>query len=189
MTRRFSTIITIVGAALVVAIPTAWGGERQGPGSLAVSPEVYDLTVSSDEPFAQRLGPGSLAVSPGVFEQTVSANEKSPIESNVGTYGDANQRGIVGDRAAWAAYRASFDKYVTEKQGPSGVVGSYEDAATRTGPVPNEPSPTNPSPITPTASGPDIQWPELGIGFGVGMLVLLGLILTVRVGRSHPVAH
>ena len=39
-------------------------------------------------------------------------------------------------------------------------------------------------------SGSGIDWPQqLGIGFGVGMVVLLGLILTVRVGRSHPLAH
>src|SRR5262245_63715787 len=38
-------------------------------------------------------------------------------------------------------------------------------------------------------SGSGIDWPLLGIGFGVGIAVLLGLILTVRIGRSHPVAH
>ena len=39
-------------------------------------------------------------------------------------------------------------------------------------------------------SGSEIDWPQqLGIGFGVGMVILLGLILTVRVGRSHPLAH
>ena len=38
-------------------------------------------------------------------------------------------------------------------------------------------------------SGSEFDWPQLGLGFGVGMAVLLGLILTVRIGRSHPVAH
>ena len=39
-------------------------------------------------------------------------------------------------------------------------------------------------------SGSGIEWPQqLGIALGVGMAVLLGLILTVRIGRSHPLAH
>ena len=38
-------------------------------------------------------------------------------------------------------------------------------------------------------SGSEIDWPQLGIGVGLGMAVLLGLTLTVRIGRSHPVAH
>jgi hypothetical protein len=225
MTGRISLIITVVGAALTVAIPTAWSAERQGPGNLAVSPEVFELTSSGDDTYAGRIGPGTLAVSPVVFEQTVLGREDEPsnaLASSIGPtvihdhgdatqakllvqsppmnvihdhgdatqakvearlllqspatevirdHGDATQAKLVGtDQAAWAPFRATFDKYVTQKQGPSEVVG-------------------NPSPITPTTSGRDIQWPELGIGFGVGMLVLLGLILTVRFGRSHPVAH
>jgi len=48
----------------------------------------------------------------------------------------------------------------------------------------------NPPASVPTvASGSEIDWPELGIGFGVGMVLLLGLILTVRVGRNRPLAH
>ena len=46
-----------------------------------------------------------------------------------------------------------------------------------------------PASASAVGSGSEIDWPQLGIGFGVGMAVLLGLILTVRIGRSHPVAH
>ena len=47
-----------------------------------------------------------------------------------------------------------------------------------------------PAAASAVGSGSAIDWPQqLGIGFGVGMAVLLGLILTVRIGRSHPVAH
>lgn len=38
-------------------------------------------------------------------------------------------------------------------------------------------------------SGSGLDWPQLGIGFGVGIAVLLGLMLTIRIGRRHPVAH
>jgi hypothetical protein len=47
-----------------------------------------------------------------------------------------------------------------------------------------------PASATAVGSDSDIGWPQLlGVGFGVGMAVLLGLVLTVRFGRSHPVAH
>jgi hypothetical protein len=46
-----------------------------------------------------------------------------------------------------------------------------------------------PASASAVGSGSEIDWPQLGIGFGVGVAVLLGLILTVRIGRSHPVAH
>jgi len=47
-----------------------------------------------------------------------------------------------------------------------------------------------PAPAVPTvSSGSEIQWPELGIGFGVGMVFLLGLILVIRNSRTPPLAH
>ncbi len=46
-----------------------------------------------------------------------------------------------------------------------------------------------PASASTVGSGSEIDWAQLGIGFGVGMAVLFGLILTARIGRSHPVAH
>ena len=46
-----------------------------------------------------------------------------------------------------------------------------------------------PASASAVGSGSEIDWPQLGIGFGAALAVLLGLILTVRIGRSHPVAH
>ena len=46
-----------------------------------------------------------------------------------------------------------------------------------------------PASASQVGSESQIGWPQLGLGFGIGMAVLLGLILTVRIGRSHPVAH
>jgi hypothetical protein len=38
-------------------------------------------------------------------------------------------------------------------------------------------------------SGRDMNWSQLGIGFGVGMLFVLGMILAGRVTRSQRLAH
>src|SRR5438093_5417557 len=51
-------------------------------------------------------------------------------------------------------------------------------------------SPASSSPEQPsTASGQEIDWAQLGIGFGVGMFILPGVILAVRFTRSHRLAH
>lgn len=41
----------------------------------------------------------------------------------------------------------------------------------------------------PTSSGTEIDWPQIGIGFGIGILSVLGLILAVRLTRSRTLAH
>jgi hypothetical protein len=41
----------------------------------------------------------------------------------------------------------------------------------------------------PTVSGREIDWSQLGIGFGVGMVFVLGLIVAVRLTRSQRLAH
>src|SRR6266516_1208487 len=40
-----------------------------------------------------------------------------------------------------------------------------------------------------TGSGREIDWAQLVIGFGVGMFFVLGVMLTIRVSRSHGLAH
>jgi len=51
-------------------------------------------------------------------------------------------------------------------------------------------SPAISSPEEPSAAlGQEIDWAQLGIGFGVGMFLVLGVILAVRVTRSHRLAH
>ena len=37
--------------------------------------------------------------------------------------------------------------------------------------------------------GRDIEWPQIGIGFGVGVLLAIGLLLAVRATRIRPLAH
>jgi hypothetical protein len=38
-------------------------------------------------------------------------------------------------------------------------------------------------------SGRQIEWPQLGIGFGVGILLVAGLWLAMRVTKFRPLAH
>ena len=38
-------------------------------------------------------------------------------------------------------------------------------------------------------SGRQIEWPQLGIGFGLGILLVAGLWLTMRLTKVRPLAH
>jgi hypothetical protein len=63
------------------------------------------------------------------------------------------------------------------------TVSSYRDAFERAVP------PTGPAPVSVTTSGRDVEWPQIGIGFGVGILLAFGLYLAVRLTRARALAH
>ena len=46
-----------------------------------------------------------------------------------------------------------------------------------------------PSPVTATSSGREIDLPQVGIGFGIGLLLALGLYLAMRFTRIRQLAH
>ena len=46
-----------------------------------------------------------------------------------------------------------------------------------------------PTPLATTASGGGIDWSQLGIGFAVGVLLMLGLIAALRIPRARQPAH
>ena len=49
---------------------------------------------------------------------------------------------------------------------------------------PNEASPT-----VSVSSGSEIEWSQLGIGFGLGILLVAGLWLAMRMTKGRPLAH
>ena len=49
--------------------------------------------------------------------------------------------------------------------------------------------PTRPEQVSVSSSGREIEWPQLGIGFGLGIALLVGLMLAIRVTRTRPLAH
>ncbi len=40
--------------------------------------------------------------------------------------------------------------------------------------------------VAPTSSGSGIEWPQLGAGFGLGILLALGVVLGLRHARVRP---
>jgi hypothetical protein len=165
MTPKISFIVTIVGSALVLGVPAAWGdnsqAQRLGPGNLAVSPEVYESTLVGGATIS-RQGPGNLAVSPDVYESTV-------LGGKVAAGNTAGQTLV-------------FDNYRTESALPSSgrelVFDNY-----RLDP------PAQPTQITISRSDDGVEWPQIGIGFGLGLVLALGLGLALRFAHVRPLAH
>lgn len=42
---------------------------------------------------------------------------------------------------------------------------------------------------TASPTGTEVEWPQIGIGFGIGVLLVLGLVLTWRMTRVRTLAH
>jgi hypothetical protein len=75
------------------------------------------------------------------------------------------------------------NELATAAQSVTTDLTTYRDAAERASvPVESAPSPT-------TGSGLDLAWPQLGIGFGAGILLVLCVLLVVRTVRIRPLAH
>lgn len=81
-----------------------------------------------------------------------------------------------------AYFRAN--ELATAAQSGSTTVASYRDAAERAVPQPQS------SPVTPTIdSASDIEWGQIGIAFGVGLLLALGLTAALRFRPTRPLAQ
>jgi hypothetical protein len=167
MTPRTSLIVTVVGAALAVAAPAAWGdnsqGVRQGPGNLAVSPEIYASTTSSTT--MARQGPGNLAISPEVYERIVLGRNAQMRSGAVQSYPDVVDRAVAARNTA--GRNLVFDNY-------------------RVDPRAQAPSPTQ---LVVSKSDGWIDWPQIGIGIGFGLVFALGLGLALRFAHIRPLAH
>jgi hypothetical protein len=45
-----------------------------------------------------------------------------------------------------------------------------------------------PAPVS-SPSGNEVEWPQIGVGFAVGILLMLGVGLVLRYARIRPLAH
>ena len=81
---------------------------------------------------------------------------------------------------ATAAFYAN-ERATLVEQGKAGSV----ESRTRSGSIPSN----LPSPTVSVSSGSEIEWPQLGIGFGFGILLVAGLWLTMRMTKGRPLAH
>jgi hypothetical protein len=165
MIRRISLITAVVGCALVVGVPAAWGGSwhwgdswhlDHGEQTIAVSPDRLERAVLARE-LSSRAGARKY---PNVLERAVSAEQEGS--------------GLGGP------YRDAFERAALAGTSQPGVIADSHDRI---------------APSTPTtsasvaSSGREVEWSQLGIGFGLGILLAFGLVLAARLTRFRPLTH
>ena len=65
----------------------------------------------------------------------------------------------------------------------TGSLSGYREAGERAVPISGAPV------VQPIDSGNQLEWPQIGVAFGVGILLAVGLVLTFRHMRIRPLAH
>jgi hypothetical protein len=126
------------------------------------------------------LGKGEpVSVYPDAGERAVLARElSSRLDAKV-YMSDAFERASA-DRPAPSIgghFLANDARYVRLADGAA-ITDSHDRIA---------PEAPTPSPVT--SSGRDLEWPQIGIGFGIGMLLALVLGMAMRSTRIRPLAH
>ncbi len=48
---------------------------------------------------------------------------------------------------------------------------------------------STPAPVGTSRSGRDVEWSQVGLGFGVGVLLAIGVLLVLRIPRVRQPAH
>ena len=130
---------------------------------------------------ALAVAPAALGQSgPDAFERAVYVKLAN---SNVSSYPDAFQRALsVETRSRAAMYPDAFQRALTSQIDASlaGVPGDHHERIEAL---------TAPSTVSVSASDSGVEWPQVGIGFGLGALLALGLTLSVRAVRTRELAH
>jgi hypothetical protein len=96
-------------------------------------------------------------------------------------FGEGRLAGSPEPADAIAYFRAN--ELATAAQSGGTDLSSYRDGPERAV------LPSAPIQNASSDSGRQIEWPQLGIGFGVGILLVAGFWLTTRVTKSRALAH
>jgi hypothetical protein len=209
---RKSTTITAVGAALVLALPaTALGqsSERFGEGPVnqfdaqATEAQVLrgraldryygigEYSGAKADPATQaqilrgqalgRYYEGTKVVMLNARERSLEAKaqveQSSPLDAREASFGakrDAQLANVPGPDAFERAVIAN------ERSKPVIVVDDRFRLDPSTG---GEPGPVQ------TTNTRDIEWPQVGIGLGIGVLLMIGLYMALKATRQRPLAH
>jgi hypothetical protein len=205
---RIITLITVVGAALVVAVPAGWGQTQPDARSVGLN-KMYGLGEFSPEVRAERLRSEGLNRMHGLGEYAPARAERLRSEGLNKMYGLGAYAGSsVGDPvrveisttamldAREKAFAAKRDVQLSSGTPPD----AFERAVATRGSNVNDHflasddrfriDPTaKPVPVSVTGSGDEIQWPEVGIGLAIGIALTLGLLLGLRATRHRTFAH
>jgi hypothetical protein len=115
--------------------------------------------------------------SPDAIDRATAAEQQ-----RLATMLDARERAYGTKREVQlgtGVYPDAFERAVTAHERTSGFRGDDRFTIDPT---------SQPGPVSVTGDGRQIEWPQVGIGFGVALRLLIGLLLALR-GRRQPLAH
>jgi hypothetical protein len=162
MTRKISVIVGVVVTALAVSVPVALG---QGGPPIAQQDE--------QQKAVEYFRANEVATLPQLGNQGVPQWMKA-----LQIRGEALDRQYGLGEFAGGSGRDAHDR-------TSAVVsqGGKGDAHQRSAPLSDR------TPVTVTSSGREIEWPQIGIAFGIGLVLLFGVALALKTRRHPPLAH
>ena len=178
MSPKISLIITVAGAALVLGVPAAWGNHQYGD-------EFY------------RAEPATVRVSPDLVDRAVAAEQNrlsSMLDARERALGENLGKKVSPLDARERAFGAKLDVQLSSGPYPDVIDRAVQARGTTRAPVGDSDRfridhSSVPVPGPATSSGRELEWPQIGIAFGMGILLAFGLWLTVRRTRIRPLAH
>jgi len=174
MTPKISLITATVGAAFLFAVPAAWGDSwfNDQQASVRVSPDLVDRAVAAKQNrLANMLDARERALGANPGNQTVS-----PLDARERSFGAKLEVQLSG-----GSYPDVIDRTVAAQGTPRAPVGDSDRFRIDHSNVPVQ--------VSPTSSGRELEWPQIGIGFGIGIILMLGLYMTLKSTRQRPLAH
>ena len=192
---RTITLIAAVGVALAVAVPSAWGqqdarsdGLNRMYGLGEYSPEIQALKLRS-EGLNERYGLGTSAY--GASAVRIEEARQNPVRvdgASTISMLDAREKAFATRLNVQLSHGTPpdvFERAVAARSSRSADHFLAADDRFRFDPS-NQPVTTR---VSVTGSGHEIEWPQVGMGFGVGVALILGLVLALRATRQRPLAH
>jgi hypothetical protein len=215
MTRKLSLIVAVAGLALLVAAPASGKGQaptQQWEAALDARSQALneqhglgDGTVNYEQALRLRgegmneihgLGGTSVVTSERATRNDTSAyqtalalrsqelNRQHELGTFATPYMDAGERAIRVNGTETPIVPDAFERAASSNRSPDGFVAG--DDFVRIDPAD---LPTVVVEATPSSTGTEVQWPQIGIGFLIGLLLTIGIALTIRFNRQTPLAH
>lgn len=159
MTLKTPFITGLAVAAVVVGAQAAWASPQD-----ASDRAIPSATVPSDafeRAALQNQLPQGLAHVYRDAHESVSADARGFVSTPPS---DAFERSVIVTQQGKGAVLAGDSHGRVELQTPS-------------------------TPVATSTSAREIEWPQIGAGFGIGILLGLGMLLAVRATRIRPLAH
>jgi hypothetical protein len=163
MTRVISFVALVGGIALLVAAP-GWG-----KGQPLRTDPATEAQILRGEALDRHYGLGSFAVDPAT-EAQILRGEALDRHYGLGTFAvdPATEAQILRGEALDRHY--GLGRYSTHD-------GSKVDTSSEA------------SPVTVTSSGSEVDWEQVGIVVGIGLVLAAGLVAAMRFKRIRPLGH